>query len=49
MLKVAMKDMGAMFKWFEKDRYAVDIKKAREECEFSHSLVLHGLGDQGLS
>jgi uncharacterized protein YbjT (DUF2867 family) len=30
-LKIAMKDIGAMFKWFEKDGYAVDIKAAREE------------------
>lgn len=30
-LKVAMHDMGAMFKWFEKDGYGVDIKKCREE------------------
>lgn len=28
-LKIAMKDMGP-FKWFEKDGYAVDIKKCRE-------------------
>jgi nucleoside-diphosphate-sugar epimerase len=60
MLKVAMKDMGAMFKWFEKDGYAVDIKKAREECEFppplffllffsSSCVCCNGLGDQGQS
>lgn len=30
-VKLAMPDMGAMFKWFEKDGYAVDIKAAREE------------------
>jgi len=30
-LKFAMKDIGSMFKWFEKDGYAVDIKKTREE------------------
>lgn len=29
--KVAMHDIGTMFKWFEKDGYAVDIKAAREE------------------
>jgi uncharacterized protein YbjT (DUF2867 family) len=29
-VKLAMPDMGAMFKWFEKDGYNVDIKKARE-------------------
>jgi uncharacterized protein YbjT (DUF2867 family) len=30
-LKFAMKDIGSMFKWFEKDGYAVDIEKCREE------------------
>ncbi|KAJ7595650.1 putative NmrA-like family domain-containing protein 1 [Mycena floridula] len=30
-LKIAMKDIGTMFKWFEKDGYNVDIKAAREE------------------
>ncbi|KAE9398524.1 NAD(P)-binding protein [Gymnopus androsaceus JB14] len=30
-LKVAMKDIGSMFKWFEKDGYNVDIAAAREE------------------
>ncbi|KAF4634028.1 hypothetical protein G7Y89_g4088 [Cudoniella acicularis] len=29
-LKVAMKDIGSMFKWFETAGYAVDIKGARE-------------------
>lgn len=29
-VKIAMPDMGAMFKWFEKDGYGVDIKKCRE-------------------
>ncbi len=29
-LKIAMKDIGSMFKWFEKDGYGVDIEKARE-------------------
>jgi uncharacterized protein YbjT (DUF2867 family) len=29
-LKMAMKDIGAMFKWFETGGYAVDIEKARE-------------------
>ena len=30
-VKIAMPDMGAMFKWFEKDGYNVDIKKCRQE------------------
>lgn len=30
-LKVAMKDIGAMFKWFETGGYAVDIEAARKE------------------
>ncbi|PVH71975.1 NAD(P)-binding protein [Cadophora sp. DSE1049] len=31
LVKFAMKDLGAMFKWFEKDGYAVDIAAARKE------------------
>lgn len=30
-LKVAMKDIGSMFKWFEKDGYNVDIAAAKKE------------------
>jgi uncharacterized protein YbjT (DUF2867 family) len=30
-LKLAMPDIGSMFKWFEKEGYAVDIGKCREE------------------
>ena len=30
-LKIAMKDIGSMFKWFEKDGYGVDIGKVRKE------------------
>jgi len=30
-LKIAMHDIGTMFKWFEQDGYAVDIVKARAE------------------
>ncbi|KAF9074510.1 hypothetical protein BDP27DRAFT_1317230 [Rhodocollybia butyracea] len=30
-LKLAMKDIGSMFKWFEKDGYAVDIAAAKKE------------------
>lgn len=30
-VKLAMSDIGQMFKWFEKDGYNVDIKSAREE------------------
>jgi hypothetical protein len=30
-LKMAMKDIGAMFKWFETGGYAVDIPAARAE------------------
>lgn len=29
--KIVMSDIGSMFKWFEKDGYAVDIQKARGE------------------
>jgi nucleoside-diphosphate-sugar epimerase len=31
MVKIALPDIGAMFRWFEKGGYAVDIKAAREE------------------
>ncbi|KAH7317568.1 putative NmrA-like family domain-containing protein 1 [Rhexocercosporidium sp. MPI-PUGE-AT-0058] len=31
LVKFAMKDLGAMFQWFEKDGYAVDIAAARKE------------------
>jgi uncharacterized protein YbjT (DUF2867 family) len=30
MVKMVLYDIGAMFKWFEKDGFAVDIKQARE-------------------
>lgn len=31
LVKMAMRDIGSMFKWFEKDGYAVDIEEARRE------------------